>query len=608
MPDHPGHARPPRLTIKTAPRVLEERPHARSRAAPASGRARPIRWAPPGTARASTSRCSPSNADEGRALPVRRPTAEREPQRIDLPEHTDQVWHGYLPDVRPGQLYGYRVHGPYDPERGPPLQPEQAAARPLRQAPSAATLPLGRRALRLHASAAGARTCRSTSATAPPSCPSAAVIDTAFTWGDDRPPRTPWHDTRHLRGPRQGLHHAATRTCREQLRGTYAGAGLASRSIDHLQQPGRHRRRAAAGALPSSTTATWSSRACATTGATTRSASSRPSRATLAPRRKRCSEFKTMVARLHAAGIEVILDVVYNHTAEGNHSGPTLSLRASTTPSYYRLSPDDPRYYCDYTGCGNTLQPRATRACCSWSWTACATGSRRCTSTASASTSPPRWRATPTTSTTARRFFDAIRQDPVLSQVKLIAEPWDLGAGGYQVGGFPPGWAEWNGSYRDTVRALLEGRRRQLVGELAARLTGSADLWPARGRRPSASVNFVTAHDGFTLHDLVSYNDKHNEANGEDNRDGNNDNDSWNCGVEGDRPTTRRSLALRAAPEAQPAGHAAAVAGRADAAGRRRDRPHAARQQQRLLPGQRDRLAQLGRRPTADADRRSCSS
>ena len=310
-----------------------------------------------------------------------------------------------------------------------------------------------------------------------------------------------------------------------------------------------------------------------------------------------------MVRALHAAGLEVILDVVYNHTAEGNHLGPTLSLRGIDNASYYRLLPDHPRFYQDFTGCGNTLNMRSPRvlqlimdSLRYWVQEMHVDGFRFDLASALA-------RELHAVDKLGA-FFDIIHQDPVLSQVKLIAEPWDLGEGGYQVGNFPTKWTEWNGKYRDTVRRFWRGDGGG-VSELATRLSGSSDLYEQSGRRPYASINFVTAHDGFTLADLVSYNEKHNEANGEDNRDGENHNLSWNCGVEG--PTDDPAiLELRAPPAAQPDGDADAVDRRADDQRRRRARPHAAGQQQRLLPGQRDQLDALG--PHAASSRSSSTS
>jgi isoamylase len=302
-------------------------------------------------------------------------------------------------------------------------------------------------------------------------------------------------------------------------------------------------------------------------------------------------EFKTMVKSLHAAGIEVILDVVYNHTAEGNHLGPMLSMRGIDNHAYYRTMEDDPRYYLDFTGTGNSLNMRHPHvlqlimdSLRYWVTEMHVDGFRF-----------------DLASTLARElydvdrlsaFFDLVQQDPVLSQVKLIAEPWDIGEGGYQVGNFPPQWSEWNGRYRDTIRDFWRGEPSTLA-EFGYRFTGSSDLYQADTRRPTASINFVTAHDGFTLRDLVSYNDKHNEANGEDGNDGESHNRSWNHGAEG--PTDDRTIVeLRARQRRNLVTHAAAVARRADAPRRRRTRPHTGWQQQRVLPGQRDLVVRAG--------------
>ena len=302
-----------------------------------------------------------------------------------------------------------------------------------------------------------------------------------------------------------------------------------------------------------------------------------------------------MVKAMHAAGIEVILDVVYNHTAEGNHLGPTLSFKGIDNPAYYRLVEDDQQYYMDYTGTGNSLNVRHPHSLQLimdslryWVTEMHVDGFRF-----------------DLASTLAREFYDVdrlatffelVQQDPVVSQVKLIAEPWDVGPGGYQVGNFPPQWTEWNGAYRDTVRDFWRGE--PSLGEFASRLAGSSDLYEHSGRRPFASINFVTAHDGFTLRDLVSYNEKHNEANGEDNNDGESHNRSWNHGVEG--PTDDPEILGAAGPRAaQLPGHAAAQPGRADAPARRRARPHPARQQQHLRPGLRDLAGCTGTRPTS---------
>ena len=415
--------------------------------------------------------------------------------------------------------------------------------------------------------------------------PKCRVIDPAFTWGDDRPPRVPWHDTiiyeLHVRG--FTLRHPDVPP---QLRGTYAGLACEP-VIDHLRRLGvttvelmpvhtfvddRH-------LVANGLRNYWGYNSLGFFAPDTRYSST-----------GRVSEFKTMVKTLHSAGLEVILDVVYNHTAEGNQLGPTLSLRGIDNASYYRLISSNPRYYMDYTGTGNTLNMRHPSvlqlimdSLRYWVLEMHVDGFRFDLASALARELHEVDRL--------GAFFDIIGQDPVLSQVKLIAEPWDLGEGGYQVGNFPTGWAEWNDRYRDTVRAYWKGDG-GLIGDFARRLTGSSDLYEASGRKPHASINYVTAHDGFTLTDLVSYNDKHNQANLENNRDGQHNNLSWNCGRRGRNRRPRHQRFARAA-EAQLHRHVAAVPGRAHAARWRRDRPHPARKQQRLLPGQRDLVAGL---------------
>jgi glycogen operon protein len=452
-------------------------------------------------------------------------TKERE--RIPLVEQTTHVWHSYLPDVLPRQLYGYRVHGPFDLTLGHRFNPAKVLLDPYAKS-------IGR-TLRWDDSLFGYRIGdpaadasldeRDNAAFAP----LAAVIDTAFTWGDDRPLRTPWHKTLiyevHVKGftmrhPNVG----------EKVRGTYAA--LANDGvIQHLVQLGvtavelmpvhhflrdRH-------LVEKKLTNYWGYNTLAYFAP-------EPAYETPANNLDAVQEFKAMVRSLHAAGIEVILDVVYNHTCEGNHLGPTLSLRGIDNASYYRLEAD-PRYYTDFTGCGNTLNMRHPRvlqlimdSLRYWVLDMHVDGFRF-----------------DLASTLARElyevdrlgaFFDIVHQDPVLSQVKLIAEPWDVGPGGYQVGNFPVLWTEWNGKYRDCLRKFWKGDG-GTAAEVATRLAGSSDLYQETGRAPHASINFITCHDGFTLEDLVSYNDKHNEANSEDNRDGANDNHSWNCGVEG---------------------------------------------------------------------------
>jgi isoamylase len=466
--------------------------------------------------------------------------SEKETTRIPLKHQTDLVWHAFLPDVTPGQLYGYRVHGPYEPAKGFRFNANKLLLDPYAKS-------IGRD-LRWHDSVFGYKLGdegqdlsfddRDSAAYAP----LAVVIDPAFTWGDDRRLATPWHKTLiyelHVKGFTQ-----LNPNIPEKLRGTYAG--LASESaVKHLKELGvtaveimpihhflddRH-------LLEKNLVNYWGYNSLAFFVPASRySATGIPQDAV--------QQFKMMVRAMHAAGIEVILDVVYNHAAEGNQMGPTLSFRGIDNSSYYRLSPEDPRYYVDFTGCGNTLNmthPRVLQVIMDslryWAVSMHVDGFRF-----------------DLASTLARElhdvdrlgaFFDIIHQDPILSQTKLIAEPWDVGPGGYQVGNFPPGWSEWNGKYRDTVRRFWKGDG-GLVSEIATRLAGSSDLYQNDGRKPYNSINFITCHDGFTLADLVAYNGKHNEANQEQNRDGTDDNNSWNCGAEG--PTNAPPIvALRA--------------------------------------------------------------
>jgi glycogen operon protein len=457
---------------------------------------------------------------------------------IPLVEHTDMVWHGYLPDVRPGQLYGFRVHGPYAPHLGYRFNPHKLVMDPYAKVVG--------RAMRWHESLFGFRTGLDDTTfddrDSAPYAPRAAVVDTAFTWGDDdRPLRTPWHETLiyelHVTGFTKLNPYIP-----ETLRGTYLG--LASEpAIRHLTSLGVtavelmpvHHHTDEWHLVKRGLQNYWGYNTLSYFAPDIRfAASSSPLDVV--------REFKMMVRALHAANLEVILDVVYNHTAEGNHFGPTLSLRGIDNTSYYRLLPNEPRFYQDFTGCGNTLNMRSPRvlqlimdSLRYWVQEMHVDGFRFDLASALA-------RELHAVDKLGA-FFDIIHQDPVLSQVKLIAEPWDLGEGGYQVGNFPTKWTEWNGKYRDVVRRFWRGDG-GVVSELATRLAGSSDLYEQSGRRPYASVNFITAHDGFTLADLVSYSEKHNEANGERNADGENHNLSWNCGVEG--PTTdRRVLELR---------------------------------------------------------------
>jgi isoamylase len=458
-----------------------------------------------------------------------------ETERIAMRWRTDQVWHCYLPQARPGLIYGYRVHGPYDPRRGMRFNPHKLLLDPY------AKQIFG--AVRWNDTLFGYRVGSPRQDLVMDRRDNAAamsrsqVVASAFPWEGDRHPRTPWHDTIIYEAHVKGL------TMRHPeipppLRGTYAGLGT-DPVIDHLRRLGV----TAIELLP--VHALVDERRLIEQGL--KNYWGYNSIGYFAPEMRYSAtglidEFKSMVKRLHAAGIEVILDVVYNHTAEGSHLGPTLSFRGIDNTAYYRLMPDNPRHYMDFTGCGNTLNmihPRVLQLLMDslryWVVEMHVDGFRFDLASALARELYDVSRLS--------AFFDVIHQDPVLSQVKLIAEPWDLGEGGYQVGNFPVGWTEWNGKYRDTVRAYWKGEG-GLIGELGYRLTGSSDLYELSGRRPYASINFVTCHDGFTLADLVSYNEKHNEANLEQNRDGERNNQSWNCGVEG--PTTDpKILALR---------------------------------------------------------------
>lgn len=454
-------------------------------------------------------------------------------QRITMPEQTDQIWHCYLPEARPGLLYGYRVYGKYDPLQGARfnhykllLDPyAKAIVGPLRWSDVLFGYKVGHKKEDVSFD-------RRDSASHMPKC---QVIDTAFKWGYDQPPQIPWQDTiiyeLHVKGFTQ-LHPLIP----SALRGTYAGLA-AEPVIDHLKKLGitavelmpihsfvdeRH-------LVEKDLRNYWGYSSIGYFAPEARYGYVEP-----------VSEFKTLVKTLHRADIEIILDVVYNHTAEGNQFGPTLSFRGIDNAAYYRLTGDNnARYYMDYTGCGNTLNMRHPRVLQMimdslryWVTEMHVDGFRfdLASSLARELNEVDRLSA----------FFDIIHQDPVLSQVKLIAEPWDMAEGGYQVGNFPIGWAEWNDKYRDCVRSYWKGEE-GLIDNLAYRLTGSSDLYGHSGRKPSSSINFLTAHDGFTLQDLVSYNEKHNEANLDDNHDGTDNNQSWNCGAEGptDDPAIR---------------------------------------------------------------------
>jgi glycogen operon protein len=456
------------------------------------------------------------------------PDARRESARIALPEHHDMVWHGFLPDARPNQLYGYRVHGPYEPSQGHRFNPTKVVMDPYAKSVARTIRWADEMFGYLVGDPNGDLTPdpRDNAAYAP----LAAVVDPAFTWGEDHRLRTPWHNTviyeMHVRGFSK-LHPDIP----EALRGTYE-ALTTEPALRHLKRIGVtavelmpvHHHARDRHLEERGLTNYWGYNSYGYFAPERRLASSRTPAGAV-------REFKRMVRALHAAGIEVILDVVYNHTAEGNHLGPTLSLKGIDNLSYYRLLPEDLRYYQDFTGCGNTLNMQCAQvlqlimdSLRYWVLEMHVDGFRFDLASALARElfSVDRLAA----------FFDIVHQDPVLSQVKLIAEPWDLGEGGYQVGNFPVLWTEWNAKYRDSVRRFWRGDG-GAVSELATRLSGSNDLYANSGRRPTASINFITAHDGFTLHDLVSYNEKHNAANLEENRDGENNNLSWNSGAEG---------------------------------------------------------------------------
>ena len=460
-----------------------------------------------------------------------------EEARVPLREKTGFTWHCHVPDVRPGQAYGFRVNGPYEPSRGLRFNPNnllldpyaKALDRPVKWDEGLFAYRVGAPEGDLEKSDQNAR-----------GIPRGVVIDSAFDWGNDAPPSIPFHQSVfyevHVRGAT--IRHPDVPP---EIRGTFGG--LASDAmIRHFTALGI----TAVELLPIQGFVDdkylldrglrnyWGYNSIAFFAPDVRYRSEQIAGSGV-------TEFKAMVKRLHEAGIEVILDVVYNHTAEGNHLGPTLSFRGIDNPTYYRLA-SDPRFYFDYTGTGNTLNVRHPQtlqlimdSLRYWITEMHVDGFRF-----------------DLASTLARTlhevdqlssFFAIIRQDPIISRVKLVAEPWDVGEGGYQVGNFPVGWAEWNGRYRDAIRAFWRGIGRR-TGELGYRLTGSSDLYASNGRAPFSSVNLVTAHDGFTLRDLVSYDDKHNEANGENNQDGTTDNQSWNCGAEGETKD-ERILALR---------------------------------------------------------------
>jgi isoamylase len=445
--------------------------------------------------------------------------------RVPLPEVTAFVWHGYLPNVGPGQRYGFRVHGPWAPEEGMRCNPAKLLLDPYARAVDGE--------VDWDEACFGHRfddpTARNDVDSAP-HVPKSVVTSPWFDWRNDRHPRTPWHHTVvyevHVRGFTQRHPRIPP-----DLRGTYAALAT-PQAIRHFERLGVtavellpvHQFVHDAHLIERGLRNYWGYNSLGYFAPHNGYSSSGSDG-------EQVQEFKSMVRTLHDNGIEVILDVVYNHTAEGNHLGPTLSFKGIDNPAYYRLMGDDPQHYMDYTGTGNSLNMRHPHvlqllmdSLRYWVTEMHVDGFRFDL----ASTLARELHAVDRLSA----FFDLIQQDPVVSQVKLIAEPWDVGEGGYQVGNFPPLWSEWNGKYRDTVRDFWRGEPATL-GEFAYRFTGSSDLYESTGRRPNASVNFITAHDGFTLHDLVSYNEKHNEANGEDNNDGEGHNRSWNCGAEG---------------------------------------------------------------------------
>jgi len=457
-------------------------------------------------------------------------------RRVELRETDAFVRHAYVPGIQPGQRYGYRVQGPFDPAAGARCNPNKLLLDPYAKAMCGE--------VHWHESMYGysfEHPDRMSATDSGPHTMASVVTNPYFDWGDDRPPRTEYHDTVIYEAHVRGL----TRThpgLPEDIRGTYAGMAHPA-VIEHLVSLG-----VTAIELMPVHQFIQDHRLCDlgmrnywgynTIGFFAPHAAY----SSTGERGQQVQEFRSMVKALHAAGIEVILDVVYNHTAEGNHLGPTLSFRGLDNASYYRLA-DDKRYYLDTTGTGNSLLMRSPHvlqlimdSLRYWVTDMHVDGFRFDL----AATLARQFHEVDRLSS----FFDLVQQDPIVSQVKLIAEPWDVGEGGYQVGNFPPLWTEWNGKYRDTVRDFWRGEERTLA-EFGSRLTGSSDLYQDDGRRPIASINFVTCHDGFTLADLVSYNDKHNEANREDNRDGESHNRSWNHGVEGptDDPDV---LALRA--------------------------------------------------------------
>ncbi|HEV8657004.1 MAG TPA: glycogen debranching protein GlgX [Thermoanaerobaculia bacterium] len=445
---------------------------------------------------------------------------------VDLPDMTGFIWHGYLPNVHPGQRYGYRVHGPWDPQNGHRCNPSKLLLDPYGKSVDGQVQ--WNEAVFAH-NFNDPENSKNDSDSAP-FVPKSVVVNPFFDWHNDRNPRIPWHQTIiyevHVKG--FTMRHPGVP---EELRGTYLGLAHPA-AIKHLKTLGVtaievlpvHQFVHDKGLVDRGLRNYWGYNSIGYLAPHNEYGS-------LGGRGRQVEEFKQMVRTLHDEGIEVILDVVYNHTAEGNHLGPTLSMKGIDNLAYYRTVHDNPRYYMDYTGTGNSLNMRHPHvlqlimdSLRYWHVEMHVDGFRF-----------------DLASTLARElhdvdrlsaFFDLIQQDPFISQLKLIAEPWDVGEGGYQVGNFPPLWSEWNGKYRDNIRDFWRGTD-YTIDDVANRLCGSSDLYAMTGRKPYASINFVTAHDGFTLRDLVSFNEKHNEANGENNQDGENDNRSWNCGAEG---------------------------------------------------------------------------
>lgn len=458
------------------------------------------------------------------------PESRYESKRIELTEYNNQIYHIYLKDIRPGQVYGYRVYGPYDPEKGLRFNGNKILLDPY--AKSIVRTETWDDSLFGYEVGHEDEDLSFDGRDSAPYAPLSAVVDQSFTWGNDTPPNTPWHETiiyeAHVKGM-TALHPDVP----EELRGTYAAIATEP-VIRHLKKLGVtalelmpiHSRSDNQNLVAAGLNNYWGYNTLGYFAPDLRYSHYKGAT-------NEVREFKMMVRALHAAGIEIILDVVYNHTAEGNQLGPTLAFRGVDNTSYYRCGGEDTnRYYIDTTGCGNTLNmthPRVLQLIMDslryWVLEMHVDGFRFDLASALAR---ELYEVDKLSS-----FFDIIQQDPVISQVKLIAEPWDLGEGGYQVGNFPVLWTEWNGQYRDTMRSFFKGDQ-GLLGQMTTRLAGSSDLYAHSGRSPHASINFVTCHDGFTMRDLVSYNQKHNLLNLEDNRDGESNNHSWNCGVEGE--------------------------------------------------------------------------